>query len=794
MWEKNALKIMDALSETAIYVIEQDTYKLLYFNRRVKEVSPEVELGKKCYKIWEGSCENCPILTIGDKKSHHTIHYNDPFGEVVDITADRVLWNDEIPAYVITVVPHKLNYEEQQGLEKIEKIYRNSLVTVFDECIIANLTEDYYVNCQKDLMWEGVPERGIFGKENRRYASLVVHPDDLETFFSYFSREAMLCAFGQGQERISKRIRRRMQDGSYHMVEFTATRVNDIEARACWCVLVFRDIHEEYIQEQKRNVEIDQLATAARVAYQMLISANLTKNTYYMVEYDGFQTKKAAESGNFDELIETGMSTVDPDFRKEFKQKFGREELLAAFERGEKQISMEMRQLGDDGFYHWNSTQVVRVNNPYSDDVLEITMTKNIDNERRQQEEHLKKERKAKKLLEEALHKAEDGSRAKSDFLSKMSHDIRTPMNAILGMTALALLELENKEKLEIYLKKIQASGNHLLGLINEVLDVSRIESGTLTLEEAEFDLRELVQDIISMVQPAAEKKSQDLQIYMQPDLHSCVTADQQHLRQVLLNILENACKYTQQNGTIRFTVEETGQPKKHVGTYRITVEDNGIGMKPEYLAHIFEPFSRADDSRISKTSGTGLGMTIVKSLVKQMGGDIKVESEYGKGSRFTVVLEMVQERTVESHTVQEEKTQDAGEDFSYLKVLLVEDNEINQQIACEMLKFLGVNPELAENGKQAVDMVEHHPAGYYDLVFMDIQMPVMNGYEAAGQIRSLKKDDMRELPIIAMTADAFSEDVQRAKKAGMDGHLAKPISIQQLKEVLAGIGRKKEI
>ncbi len=216
--------------------------------------------------------------------------------------------------------------------------------------------------------------------------------------------------------------------------------------------------------------------------------------------------------------------------------------------------------------------------------------------------------------------------------------------------------------------------------------------------------------------------------------------------------------------------------------------------MKPEYLAHIFEPFSRADDSRISKTSGTGLGMTIVKSLVKQMGGDIKVESEYGKGSRFTVVLEMVQERTVESHTVQEEKTQDAGEDFSYLKVLLVEDNEINQQIACEMLKFLGVNPELAENGKQAVDMVEHHPAGYYDLVFMDIQMPVMNGYEAAGKIRSLKKDDMRELPIIAMTADAFSEDVQRAKKAGMDGHLAKPISIQQLKEVLAGIGRKKEI
>ena len=541
-------------------------------------------------------------------------------------------------------------------------------------------------------------------------------------------------------------------------------------------------------------MEINQLATAARVAYQMLISANLTKNTYYMVGYDGFQTKKAAESGNFDELIETGMSTVDPDFRKEFKQKFGRKELLAAFERGEKQISMEMRQLGDDGFYHWNSTQVVRVNNPYSDDVLEITMTKNIDNERRQQEEHLKKERKAKKLLEEALHKAEDGSRAKSDFLSKMSHDIRTPMNAILGLTALALLELENKEKLEIYLKKIQASGNHLLGLINEVLDVSRIESGTLTLEEAEFDLRELVQDIISMVQPAAEKKSQDLQIYMQPDLHSCVTADQQHLRQVLLNILENACKYTQQNGTIRFTVEETGQPKKHVGTYRITVEDNGIGMKPEYLAHIFEPFSRADDSRISKTSGTGLGMTIVKSLVKQMGGDIKVESEYGKGSRFTVVLEMVQERTVESHTVQEEKTQDAGEDFSYLKVLLVEDNEINQQIACEMLKFLGVNPELAENGKQAVDMVEHHPAGYYDLVFMDIQMPVMNGYEAAGKIRSLKKDDMRELPIIAMTADAFSEDVQRAKKAGMDGHLAKPISIQQLKEVLAGIGRKKEI
>ena len=213
-------------------------------------------------------------------------------------------------------------------------------------------------------------------------------------------------------------------------------------------MLVFRDIDEEYRQEMKQRMEIIQLATAARIAFEMLISVNLTKNTYRMLEYDRFQTKKAARSGCFDELIEVGASTVDPDFREEFVRKFSRSSLLDAFARGERVVSMEMRQMGDDGIYHWNSTQAIWVDSPDTEDVLEVTLSKCIDKERQQQEENLEKERTSKALLEDALEKAKSANRAKSDFLSRMSHDIRTPMNAVLGMTELAQMHMDDQEKL----------------------------------------------------------------------------------------------------------------------------------------------------------------------------------------------------------------------------------------------------------------------------------------------------------------------------------------------------------
>ena len=590
--------------------------------------------------------------------------------------------------------------------------------------------------------------------------------------------------FTEGKKQITRRLRRRADNGSYRTVEFTAARIGNQEDE-CWCVLVFRDVQDELLLEQERNVEISQLATAAKAAYQMLIAVNLTQNTYHMVEYQRFPVKAPDPEGRFDELIEFEMEAVHPDYREEFRSKFTRKALTEAFQRGECILSMDVPHIGEDGIYHWNSTQVVKVESPYTHDLIEITLSRNIDEERRVQQETLEKERQAKLLLEDALKKAEKANKAKSDFLSRMSHDIRTPMNAIIGMTELAQLHIGDEEKQRDYLNKIASSGAHLLGLINEILDVSKIESGVMELSESPLNLRALAGEAAEMVRISMENSQQEFQVDIDESFDPWVMGDARRIRQVLVNILENASKYTGQRGKITFSVCEFKKEEQRTGTYRFIIEDTGIGMKPEYMEHIFEPFSRADDSRTSKVPGTGLGMTIVKNLISMMDGDIRVESEYGKGSRFTVTLCL-------------DKCGNTGEAIQPavsgpeavcrgLRVLLVEDNELNRQIASEMLELLGVSVEMAENGREAVEAVCSHPALYYDAVFMDVQMPVMNGYEATREIRGSGMERIWELPIIAMTADAFAEDGKKASMSGMNGHLAKPVSIELLRGALSG-------
>ena len=785
MTAENLMNLLDSLTETSVYVIEEESHRLLYFNERCRNTGRgRAALGIRCDEVWPELCANCPLKMLGDRVSNHMVCYDPLLKLTVDVTANRINWEGRVPAVVITAAPHRLNFEEEQGFQKIRQMYASSLVTVFDECIIANLTRDYYVSCQKDVVWDDIPEQGNFGSENRKYAQKALHPDDLECFNENFSRESMLCMFTEGKKQITRRLRRRADNGSYRTVEFTAARIGNQEDE-CWCVLVFRDVQDELLLEQERNVEISQLATAAKAAYQMLIAVNLTQNTYHMVEYQRFPVKAPDPEGRFDELIEFEMEAVHPDYREEFRSKFTRKALTEAFQRGECILSMDVPHIGEDGIYHWNSTQVVKVESPYTHDLIEITLSRNIDEERRVQQETLEKERQAKLLLEDALKKAENANKAKSDFLSRMSHDIRTPMNAIIGMTELAQLHIGDEEKQRDYLNKIASSGAHLLGLINEILDVSKIESGVMELSESPLNLRALAGEAAEMVRISMENSQQEFQVDIDESFDPWVMGDARRIRQVLVNILENASKYTGQRGKITFSVCEFKKEEQRTGTYRFIIEDTGIGMKPEYMEHIFEPFSRADDSRTSKVPGTGLGMTIVKNLISMMDGDIRVESEYGKGSRFTVTLCL-------------DKCGNTGEAIQPavsgpeaacrgLRVLLVEDNELNRQIASEMLKLLGVRVEMAENGREAVEAVCSHPALYYDAVFMDVQMPVMNGYEATREIRGSGMERIGELPIIAMTADAFAEDGKRARLSGMNGHLAKPVSIELLRGALSG-------
>ena len=545
MTAENLMNLLDSLTETSVYVIEEESHRLLYFNERCRNTGRgRAALGIRCDEVWPELCANCPLKMLGDRVSNHMVCYDPLLKLTVDVTANRINWEGRVPAVVITAAPHRLNFEEEQGFQKIRQMYASSLVTVFDECIIANLTRDYYVSCQKDVVWDDIPEQGNFGSENRKYAQKALHPDDLECFNENFSRESMLCMFTEGKKQITRRLRRRADNGSYRTVEFTAARIGNQEDE-CWCVLVFRDVQDELLLEQERNVEISQLATAAKAAYQMLIAVNLTQNTYHMVEYQRFPVKAPDPEGRFDELIEFEMEAVHPDYREEFRSKFTRKALTEAFQRGECILSMDVPHIGEDGIYHWNSTQVVKVESPYTHDLIEITLSRNIDEERRVQQETLEKERQAKLLLEDALKKAEKANKAKSDFLSRMSHDIRTPMNAIIGMTELAQLHIGDEEKQRDYLNKIASSGAHLLGLINEILDVSKIESGVMELSESPLNLRALAGEAAEMVRISMENSQQEFQVDIDESFDPWVMGDARRIRQVLVNILENASKYT---------------------------------------------------------------------------------------------------------------------------------------------------------------------------------------------------------------------------------------------------------
>ena len=519
------------------------------------------------------------------------------------------------------------------------------------------------------------------------------------------------------------------------------------------------------------------------------------------------------------------------------------------------------------------------------------------------------------KALKDAYKAAENASRAKSEFLSNMSHDIRTPMNAIVGLTAIAGANIDNKARVMECLCKITKSSRHLLGLINGVLDMARIESGRMSLSEEDFSLPELVDNLVTLTKPSIDEHKHALEVHVRHIEHEAVCGDSLKIQQLFVNLLSNAIKYTPDGGNITFSIEEKPNGFSELGCYEFIIEDNGIGMSPEFQKIMFEPFSRADDQRTTRIQGTGLGMAITRNIVNLMNGSIKVDSALNRGTKITVTIflklqesEKEQEkelvdlpvlvvdddktccestvatlseigiagewvlsgkeavrRCYEHHEkkedyfaiildwkmpemdgietarqirkrigsditiillssfefseieseakaagvdafiakplfrsrltatlrrfVSEKKEKTARDylestDYSGKRILLVEDNELNREIASEILQMTGVEVEYAENGKIAVEKVLNAPANRYDLAFMDIQMPVMNGYEATAAIRGLS-GERGQLPIVAMTANAFAEDVQMAKNAGMNGHIAKPLDVKKLSEIL---------
>ena len=386
--------------------------------------------------------------------------------------------------------------------------------------------------------------------------------------------------------------------------------------------------------------------------------------------------------------------------------------------------------------------------------------------------------------LQLAVQRETKANLAKREFLFNMSHDIRTPMNAIIGFTALAQTHIDDRGQVEDYLKKISVSSQHLLSLINDVLDMSRIESGKVTLEAKPVHLPELVHELRDIIQAVVSKKDLSLTLDTVGVENEDVIADPLRLEQILINVLANAVKFTPDGGQISLWIVQKDTAPAGYADFEFHIKDNGIGMSEEFQKHIFEQFARERTSTVSKIQGTGLGMAITKSLVDMMGGRITVKSEQGKGSEFTISLRFP---IGEAKTGQTPPAAKASA-FTGKKLLVVEDNELNLEIASTLLKEAGFEVDTAENGKIAVEKVEAASAGRYDLILMDIQMPEMDGYEATRRIRALPDARKAALPIVAMTANAFEDDRKNALHAGMNGHIAKPLDIQKLFHVLSGL------
>ena len=431
-------------------------------------------------------------------------------------------------------------------------------------------------------------------------------------------------------------------------------------------------------------------------------------------------------------------------------------------------------------------------------------------------QDEMSRELQQRKLFEGALDRARSADSAKSTFLTNMSHDIRTPMNAIIGFTNIASTHLNDTDRVKDALDKIRTSSNHLLSLINDVLDMSRIESGRLTISENRCDLRQIVENIQGIMMPQITEKGLDFTVSMQTVVNPEVFCDETRVTQILLNLLSNAVKYTPPGGKVNLTILQKPciSGRRYCG-YVFKVSDTGIGIGKDFISHVFEPFERETGRTGNNTYGSGLGMSIAKGIVDMMGGNIRVESEENVGTEFIVELELrplggCGEQSPEQRAQVSEFVEGSGEDMAVFRdhedrtknragdvgwiegrrLLLVEDNPLNREIAEEMLMEDGFQVESAENGRKALQMITGADPWYYSAVLMDIQMPVMDGYEATKRIRTLPDRSRAQIPIIAMTANAFKEDRSRAAESGMDAYISKPVDVLTLRYVLRRVLR----
>lgn len=610
----------------------------------------------------------------------------------------------------------------------------------------------------------------------RQVASFVPDEKGKEEFFQVFCRDSLLAAYRAGQAEIKKETESYFDDGSIREACITARFFMNPTTEHLECMIYGMDISEEKkerIKYEKHLNEQFQMFTALSRDYLNIFLIDADSGMAKILKLDGYVTTGLEKDQ--DRLYPYEKTCwqyieerVHPDDQKMMREALKLEKVV--HELSEKSEYVSAYKTLVDGESHYYQFKYMRLEN--SPQI--VAGFQNID-------ALIMKERKMQETLEAALKAEEKSNRAKSMFLNSMSHDIRTPLNAIIGCTTLAEAHLKDQVAMEKYLSRIKAAGNHLLSLVNDILDMNHIENGNIEMESLPVHLPDLIEKLEMILQVGITEKDLHLTIETEHLSHPDVLTDRLRLNQVLLNILTNSVKYTKNGGHILFRMEEMEGAPEGYGTYRFTIQDDGIGMSPEFVEHIFETFSREQTVTVSGIQGSGLGMSIAKHIVDMFGGEIHVASEKGKGTETVVSLQM---QVCSSPVKTEDKKKEAA-DFAGKKILLVEDNELNREIATEILQEYGFIIDTAEDGTVAVKKVLQAEPKQYDLILMDIQMPLMDGYEATRQIRKFAKPEVANIPVIAMTANAFEEDREKAFRAGMNGYIAKPIDIPAMMETL---------
>lgn len=797
MKAKDYEAILDSLQMTGVYVIREDDHKILYFNKRIKEVFPKVQTGIPCHELWEGSCVNCPLLIIGNQKESRSVKFNDPFGKAVDVTVTRILWEDAIPAFSIAVTPQA---DDRESTQK-EAAYRQNdkqMAAIFRSAYSVMSVINLETGACDRIYLNKVGEAGKICSGNYEHfyqmaLDDVVFEEDKAYFAETFSIQNLRRKAEAVEDYAEIICQFRM---SLPQTKWTESHIYFIRRGKTVVVnMLGRDITGEKQKEAEqarekieKNHIIESMSSLFFAAYYL----DLEMDTFRMVNQMEEVKDALKNARSCQEAFWTYAAMfVHPEDRESYLDVMDTahmRECLSGehpFEAVEyRRIVHENGEIIDNG---WIRATVILSETVGKEPRKVLYLAQDVTESKR-------KEESAQRILKEAYESAVYANASKSDFLSRMSHDIRTPMNAIMGMTAIAGAHLDDRERVADCLNKITVSSTHLLGLINDVLDMSKIESGKVDIVEEPFKLSDLMNNLLTMIRPVQQQKQHDLTLHMDKVVHESVIGDVMRLQQVFMNILGNAVKYTPPGGRIKIEVNEKDSKVNGYGCYEFIFSDNGIGMSDEFQSQIFEPFSRAEDSRVSKIEGTGLGMAIALNIVHKMNGNINIESKEGIGSRFTVTIFLKKQDRPQADAgnclgtkgVQEKKIENLKEDLSNQKfqgrrILLVEDNQLNREIAEEILGYTGVMVESVEDGKQALDKFIEMEAGYYDLIFMDVQMPVMNGYEATRAIRAAGRSDAREIPIVAMTANAFTDDVIASKQAGMNEHITKPLDAEQL-------------